>query len=276
MLPSWIIYILFGILGLIVGSFLNVVVIRKISEISIGGRSYCPHCHKQLSWYELIPVVSFLIQCARCRSCHARISWQYPIVELLTGVVFGISGWYLIGFFDVNRILLSVIGSLSFLVTIGAGIAIAVYDFKTRLVPLPWFLTLIASSILFLFIHMALVTGISWIAIMPHLLGILIAVPFLLLWLVSHGAWIGFADIEIIAWIGLWLGVMLGTSSILLAFYAGALVGIIIIIFTLVQGRSYHSVRKIPIAFAPFLLSAWFITTLTGWSIFSLFIRLFM
>lgn len=75
------------IFGLFVGSFLNVVILRFGKE-PVTGRSHCPYCKKTLLWYELLPVVSFVFQAGRCRTCRARISWQYPAVEILTGLSF--------------------------------------------------------------------------------------------------------------------------------------------------------------------------------------------
>ncbi|MBI2592955.1 MAG: prepilin peptidase [Candidatus Colwellbacteria bacterium] len=91
--PSFVLNFLFlFFLGLAVGSFLNVVSIRYSPEKKlfhgIAGRSYCDHCGKTLSWYELIPLFSFLIQLGRCRSCHATLDLQYPLVEFLSGVIF--------------------------------------------------------------------------------------------------------------------------------------------------------------------------------------------
>ncbi|MBI2888300.1 MAG: prepilin peptidase [Candidatus Liptonbacteria bacterium] len=86
--------------GLVVGSFINVVSLRYdparflFSRHAIGlgargeRRSYCPHCRKTLRWFELIPLVSFFLQRGRCRSCRARLSIQYPIVEVLSGLIF--------------------------------------------------------------------------------------------------------------------------------------------------------------------------------------------
>lgn len=88
--------------GLCVGSFLNVVILRyhkansDSSEFAfrlLRGRSYCPHCGKTLRLWELIPVISFLAQGGRCRSCLKPISWQYPLVELATGLVFVMVMW---------------------------------------------------------------------------------------------------------------------------------------------------------------------------------------
>ena len=74
--------------GLCIGSFLNVVIYRLEKKETVGGRSYCPNCHHQLQWHDLIPLVSFLWLGATCRYCQKSISWQYPIVELATAFLF--------------------------------------------------------------------------------------------------------------------------------------------------------------------------------------------
>lgn len=79
--------------GIVIGSFLNVVTMRyellgkiMLTE-KIGGRSHCPKCKTTLRWYELLPILSFILQGRRCRHCDYRLSWQYPVVEFLTGVL---------------------------------------------------------------------------------------------------------------------------------------------------------------------------------------------
>jgi prepilin signal peptidase PulO-like enzyme (type II secretory pathway) len=95
-----------GIIGLAVGSFLNVVIFRsgpafsgaeKRGRIRFGGRSFCPSCKKELQWFELIPLASFAIQKRRCRGCAGLISWQYPAVELGTAAAFALIAWQYIG-----------------------------------------------------------------------------------------------------------------------------------------------------------------------------------
>ena len=81
---------IFGGLGAIVGSFLNVVIYRLPRGRSLGatGRSHCPQCSHLIAWYDNIPVVSYLVLAGRCRSCRARISPRYPFVEALTAAIF--------------------------------------------------------------------------------------------------------------------------------------------------------------------------------------------
>ncbi len=74
--------------GLIIGSFLNCLIWRLHKKESLLGRSYCPKCKKQIAWYDNIPVLSFIMLGGKCRQCGKAISWQYPIVELTTGVLF--------------------------------------------------------------------------------------------------------------------------------------------------------------------------------------------
>lgn len=86
-------FILF-LLGAVIGSFLNVVILRYDGDHFVfdgkvlGGRSHCPHCKETLRWFELIPILSFLVQGGRCRRCRTKISFQYPIVEALSGCIF--------------------------------------------------------------------------------------------------------------------------------------------------------------------------------------------
>ena len=75
-------------LGAIMGSFLNVLVLRLGTGLGIGKRSFCFSCSRQLSWYELIPLVSFALLRGKCASCKSAISFRYPLVELVTGLSF--------------------------------------------------------------------------------------------------------------------------------------------------------------------------------------------
>ena len=116
--------ILVFIFGTIVGSFLNVVINRYGKE-SIAGRSYCPSCHHTLSAFELIPLLSFIFLRGKCRTCKTPISFQYPIVELLTSTLFSLS--FIKFGFSLEFLFSLLIGSLL--------VIIAVYDFKHTIIP---------------------------------------------------------------------------------------------------------------------------------------------
>src|SRR5271165_6313244 len=84
-------YGLYGLLGLVIGSFLNVVIIRRGAR-TIGGRSGCLSCGAPLAWYDMVPVFSWLALLGRCRSCGSPISVQYPLVEASTAILFALIG----------------------------------------------------------------------------------------------------------------------------------------------------------------------------------------
>ena len=118
--------IIFLLFGLIIGSFLNAVVYRLNAVESLLERSHCPHCKKKIRWFDNIPLLSFILLSAKCRDCGEKISWQYPLVELTTGIVFALVGNYFFFSFDSSSWLLTdyylVIFSLLFIVF--------VYDLK--------------------------------------------------------------------------------------------------------------------------------------------------
>jgi leader peptidase (prepilin peptidase)/N-methyltransferase len=89
MIQDILIYIFVALFGLCIGSFLNVVIYRTEEEKSFAkGRSFCPSCKHSLNWKDLFPVFSFLFLGGKCRYCREKISIQYPLVELVTGLIF--------------------------------------------------------------------------------------------------------------------------------------------------------------------------------------------
>ncbi|KKQ81082.1 MAG: Type 4 prepilin-like protein leader peptide-processing enzyme, partial [Candidatus Moranbacteria bacterium GW2011_GWD2_38_7] len=124
--------IIFFILGLIIGSFLNAVVYRLEAVESLLERSHCPHCKKKVRWFDNVPVISFILLSARCRDCGEKISWQYPVVEFITGIVFALIGNYFFNLVDFSSWALTAY----YLVVFSILLIIFVYDFKYMEIPM--------------------------------------------------------------------------------------------------------------------------------------------
>lgn len=238
---------IFFVLGLVIGSFLNVVIFRLNTQKTFGGRSQCLACQKQLSWYELFPLFSFLFLKGRCKGCKTKISWQYPLVELVTGIIFACL------FLKFQDIFYSSTFSFAFTMAYYAGmfsllIVIAVYDLRHKIIP--DILALIFGVLAFLGLFLFSAFGFN-----PHLpsiwelsSGIILALPFALLWLVSKGTWMGLGDAKLALGLGWLLGLSRALSGIVLAFWSGAIIGLILLAFS-----RKHSMRS-EIPFAPFLV----------------------
>ncbi len=228
-------------LGTIIGSFLNVVIYRLNTGFSIrSGRSRCFSCNKQLSWHELIPLVSFVLQKGRCRKCASAISIQYPLVEFATGTLFlliAVSA-YTDPVYNISLFLF-----LSFLVSL--LIILFVYDLKHKILP---------SVILYPFVVIAFSYAL-WLYIegskplLDVVAGIILALPVFLLWGVSRGRWIGFADGVLFLGVGSLLGFTVGLNAFIFSFWAGALVAIAL---TYAFPKRYRLQSEIP--FGPFII----------------------
>ena len=215
----WIIYIFFFILGTIVGSFLNVVILRlKKNESILKKRSYCPNCKKKLAWDELIPLVSFLIQKGKCRKCGKKISLQYPLVEFFTGLIFIFVVAYIFNF-----TLYSFINTLFLLIFSCFLIVIFVYDLKYYLIPDKIIYPAIIITFLYDIYISLLVQDLSLLT--SSIIAALIAGGFfLLIILISKGKWMGMGDLKIGILIGLFFGLPQTLLVLFLAFLSGAFV----------------------------------------------------
>lgn len=252
------------IFGTIIGSFLNVVIYRYNTWVSLGGRSYCDKCGKYLSWYELIPVISFLLQSGRCRSCHIPYSIQYPLVEFITGIVFALS------FFKVF-FLTGALSPLQFLTVIyywtelSLLIIIAVYDFRHKIIPNGFVYSFAVAALLYM-VFLSYITG-GFPNIFDLLAGPILFFPFAALWFVSRGAWMGLGDAKLSLGIGWFLGLYYGVGAITLSFWLGALFSLILLSL---KGKMFTMKSEIP--FGPFLILGVFLVFFFSIDIFSLFI----
>lgn len=248
-------FILIFLFGNIIGSFLNVVIYRLNSGKTLGGRSICMSCAKKLNWYELIPVFSFLIQKGKCRSCASRISEQYPIVEILTGIVFVILTNHFSPILDISSI--KFIALLVFFVFIfSILIVISFYDIKHKIIPNKLSYTFIILSFISMFINTQYTnTNILHTPnIYTLLAGPIFAVCFSFVWAISKGKFIGFGDAKLVLGIGWMLGLQIGIASIVLSFWIGAIFGILMMI-----SSKKRIGMKTEIPFAPFLVIGTFI-----------------
>lgn len=239
--------ILVFIFGTIIGSFLNVVAIRFNTGKTIGGRSRCMNCNRQLSWKELIPIISFLIQGGVCRKCKSKISWQYPLVELSTGIIFLLIFIYyppLSTSFAFITILYFFIASLL--------IAISAYDIKHKIIPNIFVYIFIFASLISIFIG-----GETWFhlpSLNALIAGPLLALPFALIGFISKQTWMGLGDAKLILGIGWLLGFSAGANAIILSFWIAA---VIALVWLYAKYGTFKAKTEIP--FGPFLILGMFI-----------------
>lgn len=243
------------VFGLIVGSFLNVVVLRlNTNESFVRSRSKCYSCATELKWYELLPIISFIMLHGRCRSCRTKISIQYPIVEALTALIFYFSylKWlnlYAFGVWDVGILLLWFVFWAIFIVII-------VYDIRHKIIPDKLSYLLACVGILGALIYYL---DIFWTS---FFVGVTLFMFFAFLWFVSHGKWMGLGDAKLFFGVGIFLGWPIGFLALLLSFWVGALVG------GLLLAVKKRITLKTEIPFAPFIFSGALIAFFWGNKIF--------
>lgn len=271
--------ILFGvfyfILGTFVGSFLNVAALRhNTGQSVIVGRSHCFSCGKVLMWFELIPILSYFAILGKCRSCKSTISLQYPLVELLTGVLF-------LGVFLKFVPLLEqslfyfLFFTLYFLTIISLLIIILIYDIRHTIVPNLFVYIFIGLSFFLLFINPEVAGGVNgahFFISIPTMLdffaGPTVFLPFFLLWFIGRGAWMGLGDGKLALGIGWLLGLAGGFSAVILGFWLGAFMGLLLLLMPYCMRTLQHTgflgsrlfswrkrfTMKSEIPFAPFLI----------------------
>lgn len=205
--------------GLCIGSFANVLIDRlPQGQDVLRGRSRCDHCKKNLRWFELVPVISFLIQGGQCRRCHKKLSWQYPIIEIVVGI----------GFVLLYQRIPDLFIFLSLLV-------IFVADLKYEIIPD----SMVALGLLGSLLQEDLLQ--NW----PSAIGV--AAFFLFLFFITKGRGMGFGDVKLVFLLGLILGFPNIVVALYFAFLTGAAIGIILML-----GGKKSLKSHVP--FGPFLI----------------------
>jgi len=243
------------LLGLIFGSFLNCLIWRIYKNESIIGRSYCPNCRKQIEWYDNIPLLSFLILRGKCRHCHKNISWQYPLVEFITALLFLLTFMKEATSPDLSLLILRDWFLIATLVIV------FVYDFRWQLIPVN---VLWVMSGVILIINLLL--GYNYLNII--LFGLIGATFFLLQYLLTKKRGVGEGDI----WLGLFLGLVFPTAPqlILVLLIAYCLGSIVALSLLFVKRKGLKS----KIALGPFLALGAIITLLYGETIINWYLHL--
>lgn len=248
--------IIFLIAGLIVGSFLNVVISRIYAAETILGRSHCPRCKNKIRWHDNIPLFSFAVLGTRCRDCKEKISWQYPAVELASGILFALVGNY---FFAISEPA-TWLETFYYLVIFSLLLVIFAYDLKHMEIPMIIVWLGIGLSIIYCLLAdwtlFNMAYGIWSLNIFSGMLaGILAFLFFFALSAGSREKWMGIGDAYVALLAGLvvgWPGIIL---ALILAFALGAIYGVILIALK-------QKTLKSQVPFAPFLVFGTFLVLL--------------
>ena len=250
MIPELIpIYILIFTFGIVIGSFLNVCIYRiPMHETVVTERSHCMRCGYQLSWYDMIPVFSWLFLGGKCRKCKEPISPQYPIVEATNGVlyllIFAVCG------FELESIIYCLMAS--------ALLVLSVIDWRTYEIPIGINIFILVLGILHIIIDYH-----NWLNYVIGFFGI--SVVLLILFYVSGGRAIGGGDVKLMAA----AGVVIGWKLIILAFFIGCIVGSVIHLIRM----KVSGAQKV-LAMGPYLAIGIMIATLWGENLISWYLSM--
>ncbi|MEK7572982.1 MAG: prepilin peptidase [Patescibacteria group bacterium] len=268
--------LLLFVLGVCIGSFLNVLIDRlPHDESPIGGRSYCDKCKKTLKWYDMIPLLSFVFLRGKCRDCKSSISFYYLLVEFVTGIMFIAVYAYGLQTTDYGLLSISTIEQFSngaidylyYLLIICSLIVVFFADIKYGIIPDAVLYPAIALSIIY---HLSfIILGSSNLAmqqsgniLLNYLFsGFITCTFFLFLHIITRGKGMGFGDVKLSFLMGLFLGFPQILIALYVAFLTGAVIGLILIIWR----KKKLSGGTIP--FGPFLVFGALISLFFGNSI---------
>jgi len=285
-----------SVLGLAIGSFLNVVALRYdpdkfiFNRRTLGGRSACPKCENKLNWFELVPLLSFIFLRGRCRNCKASISFQYPLVEIFSALIFLFvplfihSSKFLVLVGDLNlggveKIILSILFVLVFLTLL----LVFLIDLRLKIIPdeLNLFLIILGALLIFFTQSGFDLTGGSFLGSYAGIFGLRSniwlnhlsalffgALFFGALILITRGRGMGMGDLKLSAA----LGFLFGWPDILLIVAIAFILGSIIGLLNMVTGRKRW---KSYLPFGPFLALSSIIIFFWGHNIVSVYFNLF-
>jgi prepilin signal peptidase PulO-like enzyme (type II secretory pathway) len=213
MLYFWILIVF--LFGSALGSFILVITDRFNTGLKFfKGRSICFSCNTQLRRADLVPIFSFIFLKGRCRYCQSKIPVDIFITEAVMGILTVLVALKL-GIFDNFQSIFQ----FSILTAIfGVILLISVYDLRHFIIPDSFLIAFFAFSLLYNWI----LASSFWLLLIHFISGVIVALPFLILFFISKGRWLGFGDVKYIFVIGFFLGLANGVSAVILAFWIGA------------------------------------------------------
>lgn len=257
--------------GAAIGSFVTVVANRYNTGLSFWrGRSFCFSCNTELTRADLVPIFSFLFLRGKCRYCNDKIPKETIFVELLTGILSVLAALKsgLFNSFIIHDSSFIIQSNFSWILAthylvltaiFAIILLISIYDLKHFIIPDAFLLTFLFLS----FLHNSYLIILNSLSLNSYLLslasGVVLTLPFLLIFLISRGRWLGFGDVKYIAVIGFFLGIIQGVSAVILAFWIGAVFSIGVLLLKKI--KSHIDLPMLPnnltikseIPFGPFL-----------------------
>ena len=234
---------------------MNVVAYRlNLAESFLVGRSHCPHCQKNIAWYDNIPVLSFIILRFKCRECKEKISWQYPLVEFFTGILFALVGYNFFSLSDATTWAMTIY----YLGIVGFLMVIFIYDLLYMEIPGVVLWTAVGWAVAFklFFDWSKLETSSSALDFSVYAGTLAAFVAFMLFFLmvaISKEKWMGMGDAQLVILLGFVTGWPQILLALMISFTLGAIIGIALVILK-------RKKMKSQIPFAPFLIAGTFVT----------------
>ncbi|MFH1656845.1 MAG: prepilin peptidase [Candidatus Nealsonbacteria bacterium] len=272
-------YLIIFIFGLVIGSFLNCVIYRLEKEHNLKGRSFCPKCKHTLKWLDLIPFFSFVFLGGKCRYCKKKISWQYPIVEIATGLIFllifnfefRILNGFLISNFETIFNFETLINFCFLLIIASFLIVIFVFDLKHFIIPDKIIYSLIGITFIKNFqFSIFNFQSIFNETILNYLIsGFGAGLFFLIIVLATKGKGMGIGDIKL----GFFMGLFLGYPNILVALFLAFLIGAIIGVGLILMKKKK---LKSEVPFGPFLITGTLIAFFWGQELINWYLNLIL
>lgn len=253
----------FFALGIIIGSFLNVVILRHNTGKTLKGRSMCMSCKTSLKGKDLVPVLSFLIQKGKCRYCQSKISLQYAAVELATGILFAAN--FYMHVLIASSVLELTLSLLFTTILLALYVVIFVYDLKHKIIPNVFSFAAFGCAVLYGLISYLLFESnpfwfggdaMTWVPflIMNACGGLIFYILIYAVWKLSKGRMIGLGDAKLLLSIGTVLGLVYGLSAVFIAVWLGTVYALVLLLKQYLKRGAKHITMKSEIAFGPFLI----------------------